>query len=71
MRARIKSELRDYQGSRKDLDRAIRLDPSDADLFSERAYAEYLNGDYDLAIRDYHAVVQFRPGTLTHGAIWR
>lgn len=41
--------------------RAIRLDPSNVNLFCERAYAEYLSGDYRLAIRDDHAVVHFWP----------
>jgi tetratricopeptide (TPR) repeat protein len=51
----------DYDQAIADYDEAIRLDPSDAEVFNSRGVAHHHKGDYDQAIADYSEAIRLDP----------
>lgn len=51
----------DAIGAQADLDRAIKLNPSDADAYYSRAYAKEKTGDSDGAIADVEGAIKLNP----------
>jgi tetratricopeptide (TPR) repeat protein len=44
-----------------DYDKAIQLNPNDADAYKYRGLAYFIKGDYDQAIADFTQIVQLKP----------
>ena len=51
----------DFQQAIADHTKALELDPQDADVYYNRAWAYYNQGDYKPAISDYTKVLELEP----------
>ncbi|MEL0589997.1 MAG: tetratricopeptide repeat protein, partial [Planktothrix rubescens PR222] len=50
--------LKDYQGAISDYDKALRIDPNDADAYNNRGVALYMVGDKRKARGDWETAAQ-------------
>jgi serine/threonine protein kinase len=60
-RARECYAKQDYDGTIQNYDKAIELNPQDADAYNNRGIAYYYKGNYDQAIKDHNKAIELNP----------
>ena len=58
----------EYDRAIADFDKAIRLDPNNAEFYYKRGTAFINKGDYDRAIADYDQAIRLKPTTSAYGS---
>lgn len=59
--ARIKRIKKDYQGALADLNRAIQINPNNADFYVDRAFIKRIKKDPQGALADFNRAIQISP----------
>ena len=60
-RGLVNNELKDYDASIADYDKAIELDSKCALAYNNRGYSKFLKGDLDGALQDYNKAILLNP----------
>jgi tetratricopeptide (TPR) repeat protein len=63
--ARIKNQKKDYQGAITDLNRAIQINPNNADFHEYRASVKREQKNYQGALADFNRAIQINPNNPT------
>ncbi|MCX7704306.1 MAG: protein kinase, partial [Planctomycetota bacterium] len=58
---RVKHLEGDYDGAIEDYNKALELDPENADAYGNRGFARSATGDYDGAIKDFNKAIELSP----------
>ena len=57
----LEAAVQGVAAAERDLDAAVRLDPSNASAFNNRGYALNAKGEWDRALRDYDEAIRLKP----------